>query len=65
MDLAVTKSGSPASQTLGDGNITWTIVVTNHGPDTDTGVKITDPMPTGNTFVSATTSKGPAPAARP
>ncbi len=58
VDLAVTKSGSPASQTLGDGNITWTIVVTNNGPDADTGVKITDPMPTGNTFVSATTSKG-------
>ncbi len=58
VDLTVTKSGSPASQTLGDGNITWTIVVTNNGPDADTGVTITDPMPTGNTFVSATTSKG-------
>jgi uncharacterized repeat protein (TIGR01451 family) len=58
VDLAITKSGSPATQELGAGNITWTIVVTNNGPDADTGVKITDPMPTGNTFVSATTSKG-------
>ena len=33
-------------------------MVTNNGPDADTGVKITDPMPTGNTFVSATTTKG-------
>jgi uncharacterized repeat protein (TIGR01451 family) len=58
VDLSITKSGSPAEQTLGDGNITWTIVVTNHGPDADTGVTIADPMPGGNTFVSATTSKG-------
>jgi uncharacterized repeat protein (TIGR01451 family) len=58
VDLSITKSGSPASQTLGDGNITWTMVVTNNGPSADTGVKITDPMPTGNTFVSATTTQG-------
>ena len=58
VDLSVTKAGSPATQTLGDGNITWTIVVTNNGPDTDTGVTIADPMPAGNTFVSATASKG-------
>jgi uncharacterized repeat protein (TIGR01451 family) len=58
IDLAITKSGSPASQTLGDGNITWTMVVTNNGPDTATGVTISDPMPAGNTFVSATTTQG-------
>jgi uncharacterized repeat protein (TIGR01451 family) len=58
VDLSVTKAGSPATQTLGAGNITWTIVVTNHGPNTDAGVKITDPMPGGNTFVSATSTKG-------
>ena len=58
VDLSVTKSGSPATQDLGQGNITWTIVVTNNGPSADTGVTITDPMPAGNTFVSATTSKG-------
>jgi uncharacterized repeat protein (TIGR01451 family) len=58
VDLAVTKTGSPATQDLGQGNITWTMVVTNNGPDTDTGVKIADPMPSGNTFVSATTTQG-------
>ena len=58
VDLSVTKSGSPAIQELGQGNITWTMVVTNNGPSADSGVTITDPMPAGNTFVSATTSKG-------
>ncbi len=33
-------------------------MVTNNGPSADTGVKITDPLPTGNTFVSATSTKG-------
>ena len=58
VDLSVTKSGSPATQVLGTGNITWTMVVKNNGPDTDTSVVVADPMPAGNTFVSATTSRG-------
>ena len=58
IDLAVTKSGSPATQELGQGNITWTIVVTNNGPDTATDVKTSDPMPAGNTYVSSTASQG-------
>jgi uncharacterized repeat protein (TIGR01451 family) len=58
VDLSVTKSGSPATQTLGSGNITWTITVTNNGPDADSGVTVADPMPGGNTFVSASTTKG-------
>jgi uncharacterized repeat protein (TIGR01451 family) len=58
VDLSVTKTGSPATQDLGQGNITWTIVVTNNGPATDTGVTITDPLPAGNTFVSATSTQG-------
>ena len=58
VDLSITKSGSPASQALGAGNITWTMVVTNNGPDTDTGVTVADPMPAGNTFVSAATTQG-------
>jgi uncharacterized repeat protein (TIGR01451 family) len=58
VDLSVTKAGSPATQELGAGNITWTIVVTNNGPSADTGVKIADPMPAGNTFVSATATQG-------
>jgi hypothetical protein len=34
------------------------MVVTNNGPDTATGVTIVDPMPGGNTFVSASPSQG-------
>ncbi len=34
------------------------MVVTNNGPDTDTGVMITDPMPAGKTFVSASSTQG-------
>jgi uncharacterized repeat protein (TIGR01451 family) len=58
VDLAVTKSGSPATQLLGQGNITWTMVVTNNGPSTATGVQIADPMPAGNTYVSASSTQG-------
>ena len=58
VDLSITKTGSPATQELGQGNITWTMVVKNNGPDTDTGVKITDPMPAGNTYVSSATTQG-------
>ena len=58
VDLAITKTGSPATQDLGQGNITWTMVVTNNGPDTDTSVKVSDPMPAGNTYVSSSTTQG-------
>ncbi|MGZ4390873.1 MAG: hypothetical protein ACXVRK_01945 [Gaiellaceae bacterium] len=58
VDLAITKTGSPATQDLGQGNITWTMVVTNNGPSTATGVKVSDPMPAGNTYVSSTSTQG-------
>jgi uncharacterized repeat protein (TIGR01451 family) len=58
VDLAITKSGAPATQELGQGNITWTMVVTNNGPSADSGVKVSDPMPAGNTYVSSTTTQG-------
>jgi uncharacterized repeat protein (TIGR01451 family) len=57
VDLAISKSGSPARQE-GLGEITWTMLVKNNGPDTDTGVTISDPIPAGNSFVSATSSQG-------
>jgi uncharacterized repeat protein (TIGR01451 family) len=38
--------------------VTKTLVVTNNGPDTATGVTISDPSPAGNTFVSASTTQG-------
>jgi uncharacterized repeat protein (TIGR01451 family) len=59
VDLSITKSGSPDNQELTpNATITWTMVVTNNGPDDDTGVTVSDPMPSGNTFVSAQTTKG-------
>jgi uncharacterized repeat protein (TIGR01451 family) len=58
IDLAVTKVGSPNPITIGKGNITWTMVVTNNGPNTATGVTISDPLPAGNTFVSVSTTQG-------
>jgi uncharacterized repeat protein (TIGR01451 family) len=58
VDLAITKSGSPATQQLGEGNITWTMVVTNNGPSDDTNVTVSDPMPAGNTYVSSSTTQG-------
>ncbi|HVA30485.1 MAG TPA: DUF11 domain-containing protein [Gaiellaceae bacterium] len=57
-DLAITKLGSPDPLTLGDGNITWTMTVTNSGPSEDANVTVTDPLPGGNTYVSATATKG-------
>lgn len=49
-DLSITKSG-PASLAPGQ-NIVYTIAVTNSGPSTATGVVVTDPTPSGLTFVS-------------
>jgi hypothetical protein len=34
------------------------MVVTNNGPSADSGVKVSDPMPAGNTYVSSTTTQG-------
>ena len=60
-DLQITKTGSPATQTVTElpyGDITWTMTVTNNGPLVDTGVTVGDPLPVGNTFVKVTTTKG-------
>lgn len=50
-DMNVSKSG-PATITLGSGNITYTVVVTNNGPTDATNVVLTDTLPVGVTFVS-------------
>ncbi len=57
IDLAVAKVGAPNPATVG-GHITWTIVVTNNGPSTATGVVIADAIPSGNTYVAASTTQG-------
>lgn len=57
IDLAVTKT--PSAPPYGTGlPITWTINVANNGTASSTGVTITDVLPAGTTFVSATPSSG-------
>ncbi|MBT8404547.1 MAG: DUF11 domain-containing protein, partial [Gemmatimonadetes bacterium] len=51
-DLTVTKTG-PASVTAGSG-ASWTVQVTNNGPSTARNVVLTDTLPAGVSFVSAT-----------
>ncbi|MBT8212231.1 MAG: DUF11 domain-containing protein, partial [Acidimicrobiia bacterium] len=51
--LEVVKSVSPAAVTVGD-STTFTVTVTNQGPDAATGVVVTDTLPSGVTFVSST-----------
>ncbi len=57
-DLAVTKSGA-ATMAAGN-NITYTIGVTNNGPDDAQSVTLSDTLPAGMTFVSETQDSGPA-----
>jgi len=56
-DLSVTKSGDADPVTIGD-EIVYTITVTNGGPDGAGSVQVTDAVPTGTSFVSATSSQG-------
>src|SRR5262249_19773605 len=51
------KQVSNATPTVGS-TITFTITLTNNGPATATGVSVTDLLPAGLTFVSATPSQG-------
>ena len=52
-DLSVSKTG-PASATAGT-NLTYTITVTNNGPSDNAGFTVSDILPSGESFVSATT----------
>lgn len=56
-DLRLTKSATPESPNPGE-NVTFTIVVTNDGPDTATNVTVSDQLPVGLSFVAATPSQG-------
>lgn len=56
-NLAVFKSASPDPVRVGS-NLTYTIVVTNAGPDTATGVLLTDTLPSTVDLVSISPSQG-------
>jgi uncharacterized repeat protein (TIGR01451 family) len=53
-DLGITISQNPASPFAGD-NVTYMVTVTNHGPSAANGISVTDQLPTGVGFVSAST----------
>jgi uncharacterized repeat protein (TIGR01451 family) len=56
-DLKITKTDAPDPVSLG-GTLTYTIQVENLGPDTATGVVVTDSLPKEVDFVSATSTQG-------
>lgn len=56
-DLAITKTASP-NPVNATGEVTFTINVTNNGPSTANDVTVTDPLATGLTLVSATSTQG-------
>jgi uncharacterized repeat protein (TIGR01451 family) len=55
-DLSVVKTGATAAGDLL--RIDYTLAVSNGGPATATNVVVTDPLPAGVTFVSASSSQG-------
>ena len=57
IDLAATMTNAPAAVTA-PGTVTFTTVITNRGPNIAAGVTYSNLLPTGLTFVSATTSSG-------
>ena len=56
-DLALIKVGEPDPVLVG-GTLTYTLLVTNNGPDPATGARLTDTLPAGVTFVSVTAGQG-------
>lgn len=56
-DLRLTKSASPNPVVAGT-NLTYTLNLTNDGPDTATNAMVSDTLPANTTFVSVTTPAG-------
>ncbi|HEV3133851.1 MAG TPA: DUF11 domain-containing protein [Acidimicrobiia bacterium] len=56
-DLSVTKTDAPDPVAPG-ADLTYTITVTNNGPSSAQNATVSDTLPTGTTFVSATPSQG-------
>jgi uncharacterized delta-60 repeat protein len=56
-DSAISMTASPNPVGVSN-NLTFVIAVTNYGPSASTGVTVTNPLPSGALFVSATNSQG-------
>jgi len=56
-DLSVTKTDSPDPVHIGQ-NLTYTVKVTNNGPDAATGVTVTDQLPKNAGYGSVSTTQG-------
>jgi uncharacterized repeat protein (TIGR01451 family) len=56
-DLGVTNAADRNAANPGD-NVTWTITVANGGPAVAVGAQVSDQLPDGAEFVSATASQG-------
>ena len=57
-DLSITGLSSPASSVYAGQNLVYTFTVANAGPNDGAGVTVTDVLPAGVAFVSATSSPG-------
>ncbi len=56
-DIGMTMTSNKPNPAVGT-NVTFTIKASNGGPDNATGVKVTDLLPAGLSFVSATPTQG-------
>ncbi len=56
-DLALTKTVNDTAPNVG-ATITYTVTLTNNGPDAATGAQVTDLLPSGVSFVSAAPGQG-------
>jgi uncharacterized repeat protein (TIGR01451 family) len=56
-DLSLTKAVDRAAPNVGD-NVTFTVALTNAGPDAATGVRVNDALPPGISYVSSTVGQG-------